>query len=279
MLRLMLNNHGQICVPHESGFITECYWRLADFGDLAVRENAGRLLDDIGKIPFVASGRLITDKDRILAHPTATYSDLIRAIYMEYAKTCGKTRWGDKTPEYTPDLDILYNLFPGCQILHIVRDGRDVAVSQRDIRWLSDSIPRLAEDWRWKTTIAHKVGSVMGDQFLEIHYEDLVLDTEATLGQVCDFLGEDFDEGMMAFSETAEGAVPDESLQWHRNSIRPPDPRKIGAWKSKLSRADRTIYEQIAGPALELFGYEREYLPSSLASRARALYFAVIKRW
>ncbi|MFQ5535272.1 MAG: sulfotransferase, partial [Sphingomonadales bacterium] len=207
------------------------------------------------------------------------FADLIDAIYREYAARFGKVRWGDKTPFYTPDIDILWNLFPGCRIIHLVRDGRDVAVSQRKIGWLSSSIPRLAEDWRWKTTVAHKVGSVLGEDFLEIRYEDLVVEPETVLRCICAFLGEEFDPEMLGYHDNAGDVVPADSLRWHRNSIRPPDPSKLGTWKIKMSRADRTIYEQIAGQALEEFGYEREYLASTFASRARALYFALIKRW
>src|SRR3546814_7640869 len=45
----------------------------------------------------------------------------------------GKPRWGDKTPFYTPDIDIIRRVFPDAKIVHLVRDGRDVVLSQRSI--------------------------------------------------------------------------------------------------------------------------------------------------
>jgi hypothetical protein len=81
---------------------------------------------------------------------------------------------------------------------------------------------------------------------------------------------------MLSYHDTAERVVPEESLQWHRNSVRAPDRSKIGRWKDELSRGDRIIFEQIAGDALEQFGYSRERLPSSLVSRIRnAVYFGI----
>jgi len=158
-----------------------------------------------------------------------------------------------------------------------VRDGRDVALSQTGISWLPSNIPQIAADWRHKTTICHKVGSVLPKgHFLEVRYEDLVSRPEDTLTAICDFLGERYSEAMLSYHDTAESVVPRESLKWHRNSVRPPDPRKIGRWKQELSRTDRVLFEQIAGDTLERFGYARERLPNSLASRIRnAVYFGI----
>ena len=148
-----------------------------------------------------------------------------------------KRRWGDKTPFYTPDIHLLWQLFPGCKFIHLVRDGRDVAVSQKNISWLPGSVARIAEEWRYKTTVCHKVGSVLPrNHFLEIKYESLVGSTETTLARVCDFLDEPFDEAMLRYDESAKTVVPEVSLQWHQSSVQAPDPSKIGVWKEKLSR-------------------------------------------
>ena len=280
MLRLMVNSHPRLAVPHETAFMTVFYPRLGDYGDLSQRENAARLLDDISRHPLVVRGRHIADREAILAYPISNFPDLIDAIMTEYAKAQGKSRWGDKTPYYTPDIDILWRLFPNSKFIHLVRDGRDVALSLRGISWSSRSIPRLAEDWRWKTTLCHKVGSVLGpDRFLEMKYEDLVRSSESCLRRICDFLDEPFAPEMLSYHESAREVVPGESLQWHGNSVRPPDPNKLFAWKREFSLADRTIFEKVAGSALDLFGYERENLQSSIASKLKNLYYAAIVRW
>jgi hypothetical protein len=277
MLRLMLNCHPNIAVPHETAFITVFLPRLAEYGDLAVEKNAARLLDDIADYHLVVRGGHVKSKEAILSHPIRSYSDLVRAILIEYARSEGKERWGDKTPFYTQDIDVLWNLFPGCQFIHLVRDGRDVAVSQTRISWLPNNVAQIAADWRHKATICHKVGSVLPkSRFLEIRYEDLVTRPEDTLRTICAFLGEPYSPEMLSYHDTAERVVPEESLQWHRNSVRAPDRSKIGRWKDELSRGDRIIFEQIAGDALEQFGYSRERLPSSLVSRIRnAVYFGI----
>lgn len=280
MLRLMLNQHSRLAVPHETGFITTFYHRLVEYGDLADRANAERLLDAIAQHPLVRRGNHIPDRARVLERPISDFRSLVDAILSAYAESLGKRRWGDKTPYYTPDIDLLWKIFPGTKFVHLVRDGRDVLLSQRKIEWLSNNVPRLAQDWRWKTTICHKVGSVLGpEHYLELRYEDLVREPEKQLSEICTFLGEDFEPAMLEYHRQATDVVPEESLKWHRNSVQAPTEAKLFKWKEKLSTADRTIYEQNAGDTLALFGYELEGRPSSLSSKLHAAYYALFKRW
>lgn len=278
MLRLMLNNHSSLAIPHESAFITIHFRKLESYGDLSQRENARRLLDDVSRHPLVLRGKLVVDRDAILSRPIATYGDFVDAIFRTYAEALGKPRWGDKTPFYTPDIDIIRTIFPSAKIIHLVRDGRDVVLSQRSIEWMSGNLTKLVLDWQWKATIAHKVGTVLNGDFLEVRYEDLVCHPETVLRQICNFIDEPYEPAMLNYSEKATDVVPSESLKWHRNSVQPPDPAQLGKWKTRLSRAERVLFEQLAGETLDLFGYEREYLSPTVASRALKVYYTLLKR-
>ena len=279
MLRLMLNRHPDVVVPFESGFITEFIPRQAEFGDLADPANAARLLSAIAAHPLVKKGDLIQDPKAILARPISDYASLCDAIFSVYAEGQGKRRWGDKTPSYVTEIDQLCRLFPGCKILHIVRDGRDVALSNLRVGWGIHNLPRAAHDWRWKTLLAHKMGALLGPNYFELRYEELVTAPEQHLRRICEFLDLQYDPRMLSYHETATNEMPQASLDWHRNSVRAPDSSLIYAWKKDMPKADRIIFEQIASDALETFGYEQENLPSNLGSRVRNLYYATLQRW
>ena len=280
MLRLMLNRHPRLMVPHESKFMIAFNSRLDEYGDLSDKGNTARLLNDIAQHKAVVAGDLIADTESILSRDVATFPQLIDAIMTEKALQMGKPRWGDKTPYYITHIDEIWGLFPRTKIIHLVRDGRDVIVSQRNIEWMSNNLPRLAHDWWWKTTLCHKVGSVRGAKFfLEVKYEDLVIETESTLRKICQFLGESFAPEILNFTDTVARNVPKKSQEWHQNSMRAPDPSKLAVWKNKLSTADRIIFEQNAGSALDLFGYERENLRRTLGSQLKNFYYASIMRW
>src|SRR3546814_17063020 len=85
MLRLMLNNHPSLAIPHESAFITIYFRRLARYGDLAVKDNARRLLADVARHPLVQRGKLLADPEAVLARPISSYADFVDAIFHCYS--------------------------------------------------------------------------------------------------------------------------------------------------------------------------------------------------
>lgn len=167
MLRLMLNAHPHIAIPFESGFITRIYHDLEKVGDLNQINNLKLLLDKIAANKFVEQGGLIVNREKILEQHPKSYADLIGLIYQMYAQKNGKIRWGDKEPAYVIDIDILYKIFPNLKVIHLVRDGRDVALSLRNLSWGSKNLPRLAREWAWKVTLARKSGSFLKDQLVK----------------------------------------------------------------------------------------------------------------
>ncbi len=64
-----------------------------------------------------------------LATPDIIYQ--IREIFLEYTKAQGKTRFCEKTPANTLRLPFILKVLPDAKLIHILRDGRDVALSAR----------------------------------------------------------------------------------------------------------------------------------------------------
>jgi hypothetical protein len=176
-------------------------------------------------------------------------------------------------------MDRLYNIFPDSQFIHIVRDGRDVAVSLGSVSWGSRHIPRVAADWRWKATLGRKMGNILGRSYLEVRYESLVSNPHDTLEDICTFLSLPYEHSMLSYPKTAAEALPKDSLQWHQSSISPPNTKKIGMWRKEMSYADKYIFEDVAGDALALFGYERLLLGKNVGTRLKSLYYDFVRRW
>lgn len=276
MLRLMLNQHSRLSVPFESVFIPEFFRRLHEFGDLTQPANMSALLDAIGAHPFVVKGRLIPDPAAVLVRNPETYPQLIDAIFSELATSRGKVRWGDKTPSYVLDMEILWLLFPRCKFVHLIRDGRDVATSLRNVSWGSKDLVKLARDWSWKVTLGRKMGEMIPQNYLEVHYEQLVRSPESTLARICQFLGEPFEEAMLRYPETAEMDMPAASLGWHGSSVSAPDEAKLQAWRHGMSQSDQIVFEQVAGATLEMFGYELRSLRPTIKSRIKLARYALL---
>jgi Sulfotransferase family len=145
----------------------------------------------------------------------------------EVART-GKRIVGDKSPQHTGCLDELYEIYPDCRIIHIVRDGRDVAVSAMHHWWreakdqaggvfeltpeeleirdaylqdcegflvsgrsifTEERLRQLARRWSYRVGKAHRDGTTLfGERYLEIRYEDLLQDTPDTLRRIFELL-------------------------------------------------------------------------------------------
>jgi hypothetical protein len=110
-------------------------------------------------------------------------------------------------------------------------------------------------------------------RYLEVRYEDLVLDTREVLRAICRFLELPFAAEMEAYHATArerlgevqDAHLPDgrtvsrdQRLSQHARTSRPPDPTRLGRWRSELSAAERRKFERLAGRLLRELGYEVE---------------------
>ncbi len=275
MLRLMLNQHSELCVPFETVFIPEFYDRIPDYQGPGGETRIEELLDDIIADPWVRKGDLIPDREAVLDKRPSDYAELVDAIFRTFAERQDKEIWGDKTPTYVEHIDVLDRLFPDCRVIHLVRDGRDVALSLSGISWGSRNLVRNAAEWRWKVVMGRKMGNMLRDRYLEIPYEKLVAAPGETLASVCGFLGVPFEEEMLAYPDAAAAAMPEKSLKWHRSSVSAPNPDKVDVWRTKMDASDRIVFDQVAGDALESFGYERVQSKPTWASRIRYARYAL----
>lgn len=278
MLRLMLNSHSRLCVPFESVFIPEFYKKLECYGDLNLPDNSRALAEAVAAHPFVIKGQLMPNLQEILDKKPTTYPAMIDAIFSSLAAARGKVRWGDKTPSYIVEMDVLWKIFPECRFVHLIRDGRDVALSLRSLSWGTRDLIRSAQNWCWKVALGRKMGQMIPQHYLEVRYEDLVTNPSEILTRICNFLGENFEVAMLHYPETAIAEMPAKSLQWHRMSVVAPDARKIGAWRAKMSQDDQIIFDDVAGSMLEECGYQRVKRKHTLTSRIRLAQYALLGR-
>jgi Sulfotransferase family len=148
----------------------------------------------------------------------------------EVART-GRRIVGDKSPQHTECLDEIHEIYPDAKIIHIVRDGRDVAVSAMHHWWrlakdqekgifemtpeelrlrddymqdrerflasgysifTEERLAQLARRWNYRTGKGRRDGNTLyGEKYLEIRYEDFLQDTSAVFGRVLEFLEAD----------------------------------------------------------------------------------------
>ncbi|HEY8467829.1 MAG TPA: sulfotransferase [Solirubrobacterales bacterium] len=276
LLRLILDAHPELAIPPETHFMPQLIQRSGQLHFTPKRvvrlivEDEHRRWPDFG----LDEEQLL---ERFQALERFNIADALREFYRAYADKHGKPRWGDKTPDYVRRMRRIKRTLPEAYFIHVIRDGRDVTLStnQRiEQRGHRDPIgPEMAAR-RWRTRIekARADGPVLGD-YMEIRYEDLVTDTEATVRRVCSFIGLDFDPEMLRYHERAEerlremaGAMParagrppreaGERLRAHRMATKPPSKERIARWREEMDPEYRAVFEQHAGDLLRDLGYE-----------------------
>jgi Sulfotransferase family len=199
------------------------------------------------------------------AAPARTYAEFVSALYTEYGRMHAKPLAGEKTPDYCRHLPRLHTLFPWARSIHIVRDGRDVALSTlqwaredkgpgRFALWKEEPVAVCALWWRWQVGTGRGDGAKMGAaHYREVRYEDLIARPEALLQDITAFLDLPFATEMAAYHEGKTRADPGLSA---KQAWLPPT-QGLRDWRTQMARRDVALFEAIAGDLLDELGYER----------------------
>jgi len=263
----MLDRHSQLAVPDETYFVPQ----LADRH--LRRVDADEFVDDVRR---VVEWGLPLDKVRGRLHDGMPVGAAIGAVYAVYAEERGKRRWGDKTPMYMQNLRLLERLFPDALYVHLIRDGRDAALSflamPRGIVTETWMHPHTAADfacqWHTEVAAARRLGRRVGGRYLEVRYESLVDDVEAVLRPICEFAGLEYEPGMADYA----GNV-DVSAKPHQQRLTQPPTKGVRDWRAQMPPDDVAAFERVAGDLLRELGYETSH-PTDAAGRVRLASYA-----
>jgi hypothetical protein len=267
LLRVMLDRHSQLAVPDETYFVPQ----LAD--RYLRRVGADEFLEDVQR---VVEWDLPLDVIRARLRDGMPVGEAIGTVYAVYAAAQGKPRWGDKTPMYMQNLRLLERLFPDALYVHLIRDGRDAALSflamPRGLVTETWMHPRTTTDfacqWRTEVAAARRLGRRVGAaRYVEVRYEELVGDVEAALRRICGFAGLAYEPAMVEYA----GNV-DVSAKPHQQRLTQPPTKGVRDWRLEMPAADVAAFEQVAGDLLGELGYEASHRPDA-AGRARLAWY------
>lgn len=166
----------------------------------------------------------------------------------------GKRRWGFKDPALTECLNVLAEYFPDLKIVFIIRDGRAVASSQLKGKYGTVNIYQAAKNWVQEVNIQQSHYEANKDRCYWIKYEDLVISPKKNLQNICEFLGESFDEDMLKYYET-DNYIQKKNV-FNENTFKKLDSDIINKWKLSLKRSQVNVFESVAGNILKGQGYE-----------------------
>lgn len=270
LLQYMVRAHPRISLPTgESHFFIPLLRNADRFGDLSQQENVRAALDamyrqsadfldtDLHGLRFDAAALA----KELHQEGRCTMPALITGLFEKNAAGEGKARWGDKTPYYVLHMIKLKQYFPDAQFVHLIRDGRDVALSlfdrQHDFGVYNTYF--AAKYWQQYVEVGREQGRQLGsERYLELRYEDLIVDQKGALQKLYAFLGENFTDALLDYKKAGQaGKTPLVS--------QPLKPDNAEKWRQKMKPGQIKIFEAAAGQTLRDFGY-------ALATDARSIH-------
>lgn len=189
----------------------------------------------------------------------------------------------DKHPGYAFHIPTITRLIPHCKVIHIIRDGREVAVSMmsaaRRLGFGADEIKGATRDWARHLRAARTYGKELGPlRYMEVRYEDLMEQPEVQLRQLFAFadlpvedaaIAQILDAHHISKNQVSGG---DTTLNELRES-----PGAI--WRTRLSLVERWTMERMAGDLLNELGYSnRGWWALGPMDRYRMAWYSMVQK-
>ncbi|RJP68696.1 MAG: sulfotransferase [Candidatus Abyssobacteria bacterium SURF_17] len=277
MMAKMLGKHPLVyAVPRELHFF-EKLWAPEDRERMLTVEQAvdltARLLSNANNTVFSQGKheRFEEEARTIVGEVNEEnhYPAMIYEAFLKHAaRKSGRPIVCEKTPAYVYYIPEILSLFPEAKVVNMVRDPRDVLLSQKHrwkrrylgnrelplgstIRaWFNYSPVWTSRLWNAATTTASRF--IDGKRVHSVKFEDVLENPEAELQKVCEFLRIPYAESMLSVPMAGSSLVRD------RPEETGVDKERTANWRGGgLNSAEIFICQMITTKNMARFGYER----------------------
>lgn len=189
----------------------------------------------------------------------------IESLFTPFLEQQGGLRLIEKTPHNILAADVLLRVFPKSKMLHVIRDGRDVAMSLVNMNWsdgngkvwYTRSVADAANYWQQiiRSTEVIKQDPLIAERLKVIRYESLVHDPKKKLQAVLKWFDLGWEEAILDDSQRENmmaQEINESSTEQVAQSI---NNKAIGRWQTQMSVAQRREFHQVAGDLLIELGY------------------------
>ena len=271
LLRLMLNSHSAIAVPHPP-HIMKLFAPLEPlYGNLADDGNFGRLIADVCRMVELHTYPWEIKPDRGKVQRDVRERNLLNVyfeIYNQYLAHSGKRRWACKSTFMIEHVEEILRCYPDARFIFMVRDGRDVAVSAKKSIFNHFHAYYSAERWRREQRLGLDwLAKLPPEQITLLKYEDLISDPDTVTRHLCDFLDEPFEEEMLEYHRSSEARKSGSlSISWE-NTSKPVMAGNAEKFRRFLTMSEILLFEAIAFEELGELDYPLTHSREELESR------------
>jgi len=257
LMRLILNRHSTIAIPEETWYFPRLEKEFNQLREGNWRKNIATRVLELNRIHFPEL--TVEALEKSLADVAIDdKQNIIPVVNRECMMREGKSRWGDKTPGYVMHLPLLKNLFPNAKVIHMIRDGRDVVPSLLKYSSVGPNTNSFIETaFYWKKHVMKGMEDgpkYFGSSYMEVRYEDLVTAPEKVVREICVFIGEEFEPGMLEASNEKPGNVP--AWEWHAETSKEINANNIYKWKKTLGDYHKAVMNYVGINILRAQNYD-----------------------
>ena len=232
----------------------------AAYGDLRSPRNKKNLMKAwLGSKLFQVSGLNAAEIEARVMAECHNGGDFLQIVMGEVARKQNVGRWADCTPDHLLYLQRIKQTIPDALIVHIVRDGRDVALSMDKQRWIrplpcdrDKHLMVAALHWEWIVNRGRESGRKLSADYCEVRFEELVQNPQAVLNGLSSFLDHDLNYNRIL--EVGIGTVREPNSSFQKESLGG-DFKPVGRWQDTLSEPDAVKMEALIGGTLTESGY------------------------
>jgi hypothetical protein len=237
----------------EGTFVVPLYRKLRSYGDLDDDTNLERLLGDIAasdmfeimRSKWPVQHRVNITPDLMGPHLVErSYAGAVHAALSALRQARGRVRLGLKSPDYWMELDDLEAAFGShARYLFVLRDGRDVALSNFQVSWGQRNAHASARRWaRMLEAVDTFSTRIDRNRLMTLRYEDILQDPEPVIAALERFLDAPLANERRARLLSTMAANP------RRDNF--------GKWKQQMSPGEIRAFESVAARQLAAHGYE-----------------------
>lgn len=267
LLRLILNAHSGIAVPHPPHILKFFSPLEESYGDLGQASAMQALVTDVLALldAHIYPWDKVIDPQKIIQtiHATPLPQTLVGvffSLYDEYLRQSTKRRWGCKSTFVIHHVERVLAACPAAKFIVLVRDPRDVAVSSRHSIFNPFHPYFTAKLWREQQLEGLKwLSSERSDNFHLVRYEDLIERPQETVLAICRFLGEAYEPGMLEYYRSSSAQKSRSLSSSWQNLGGPIQGANRNKFKQGLSPQEIRIVEGVTGDLMARFGYPLEF--------------------
>ena len=244
LLSMMVGAHPQIAVPLTTTGLWYRYGSsLQNSGSLVTSADVERVVDELLQEERVRLWDAELDRGTLIeASRPGDFGSIVTAFHAAYAAQKDKPYWASM------DISTLYHMedahawLPDSKFVHIVRDGRDVALSHETYRYGLATLVEVAEKWQQELRCSIRMGRLLGpERYYIVRYEDLVRSPESSLQALCRFLGIPYSDSMLNYAGMVEAKVPEDRRSLWPTLNKPPQGENAFWWRAAMIRRKQIV--------------------------------------